>query len=228
VPTAGRGCSSSRRSARPRALDAAATGAPATLRLTRWCCRPVQPIAFSSCAPEPVGGHAFDGRPPSSFSQVRSLARTSWPVSRILSPGPSRGTGGRPSIWACRCRRALATYPQARTGRPRTPAQRHRGGASWSCSGWGLPSHPGHPGCWWSLTPPFHPYPTLACGAVCSLWHFPADHPGLPLATTLPCGVRTFLGDSSESSRSPGQLVRPIILPPWPPRACAWPRLRWG
>jgi len=27
----------------------------------------------------------------------------------------------------------------------------------WSCSGWGLPSQPGRPGCWWSLTPPFHP-----------------------------------------------------------------------
>ena len=29
----------------------------------------------------------------------------------------------------------------------------------WSCSGWGLPSYPGHPGYWWALTPPFHPYP---------------------------------------------------------------------
>jgi hypothetical protein len=29
--------------------------------------------------------------------------------------------------------------------------------------------------------------------AVCSLWHCPAGHPGLPLATTLPCGARTFL-----------------------------------
>jgi hypothetical protein len=26
-----------------------------------------------------------------------------------------------------------------------------------SCSGWGLPSQPGCPNCWWSLTPPFHP-----------------------------------------------------------------------
>jgi hypothetical protein len=25
-------------------------------------------------------------------------------------------------------------------------------------SKWGLPSHPSHLGCWWSLTPPFHPY----------------------------------------------------------------------
>src|SRR5699024_1862273 len=29
--------------------------------------------------------------------------------------------------------------------------------------------------------------------AVCSLWHCPAGHPGLPLATALLCGVRTFL-----------------------------------
>lgn len=37
--------------------------------------------------------------------------------------------------------------------------RRHLPVPSWPCSGWGLPSHPGHPGCWWSLTPPFHPYP---------------------------------------------------------------------
>src|SRR5664279_1638018 len=37
--------------------------------------------------------------------------------------------------------------------------------------------------------------------AVCSLWHCPAAHAGLPLTTTLPCGARTFLG------------VRPTIAP---------------
>ena len=38
---------------------------------------------------------------------------------------------------------------------------------------------------------------TLTAGkpeAVCFLWHFPASHLGWPLATTLPCGARTFLG----------------------------------
>ena len=41
----------------------------------------------------------------------------------------------------------------------------------WSCSERGMPSMPCHHGIWWSLTPPFHPYPAEAgrfafCGAV--------------------------------------------------------------
>jgi hypothetical protein len=54
------------------------------------------------------------------------------------SSGLPAGSGGPPSI-ACA-----------------DPARGRR--SSWPCSGWGLPSHPGHPGCWWALTPPFHPY----------------------------------------------------------------------
>jgi hypothetical protein len=57
------------------------------------------------------------------FSQLGTLARTSRPVSRILFPGASRRSVRRPSISACRRRQARAVYPQARTGRPRTPAQ---------------------------------------------------------------------------------------------------------
>src|SRR5439155_26536824 len=46
--------------------------------------------------------------------------------------------------------------------------------------------------------------------AVCFLWHCPAGHPGLPLATTLPCGARTFLGratgpDATARSTRPSQ-----------------------
>ena len=91
------------------------------------------------------------------------MARTSRPVSRILFPGASRRSVRRPSISACRRRQALAVHPQARAGRPRTPAQSpgSRRATFRPCSRWGLPSHPGHPGCWWSLTPPFHPYPAL-------------------------------------------------------------------
>jgi len=66
---------------------------------------------------------------------------------------------------------------------------------AWPCSGWGLPSRPGHPGRWCALTAPFHPYLCGQCppSAVCFLWHFPAGHPDWPLASTLPCGAPTFL-----------------------------------
>ncbi len=42
---------------------------------------------------------------------------------------------------------------------------------------------------------------TLACArigpsAVCSLLHFPSGFPAWPLASILPCGVRTFLGSA--------------------------------
>src|SRR6185437_11256907 len=46
--------------------------------------------------------------------------------------------------------------------------------------------------------------------AVCFLWHCPAGHPGSALPTTLPSGVRTFLGDpgTPEPTRPPVQLAR--------------------
>jgi hypothetical protein len=139
--------------------------------------------------------------------------RTSRPVSRVLFPAPS--VGRRPSISAYRRRQAHAVHPQARTGRPRAPArtgQANLTGPSRPCSGWGLPSRADHPARWWSLTPPFHPYrPAESCPtspAVCFLWHCPAGHPGLPLATTLPCGARTFLGGAVAPTRPPGRLVR--------------------
>ena len=49
----------------------------------------------------------------------------SWADEPACKPDPVPGlaAGGRSSIWACRRRQALAVYPQARAGRPRTPAQ---------------------------------------------------------------------------------------------------------
>ena len=76
----------------------------------------------------------------------------------------------RPSIYERRCRRPPAAYPGTRAGSPQSCPV-------WPCSGWGLPSRSGHPVRWWSLTPPFHPYPVwtshrgglfsvaLACGS---------------------------------------------------------------
>ena len=87
-------------------------------------------------------------------------------------PDSVRGRASRldpeqPSILAPRCRGTHATYPQTRAGRPlvaeaTSSAQAMRPKPrrpSWSCSRWGLPSRPGRPKRWWSLTPPFHPYP---------------------------------------------------------------------
>ena len=48
--------------------------------------------------------------------------------------------------------------------------------------------------------------------AVCSLWHFPAGHPGLPLTTTLPCGVRTFLGGARKGADATARPTRPSRL----------------
>ena len=59
-----------------------------------------------------------------------------------------------------------SSRPERRVGpnrpaRPRAPRQSRgleRGRSAWPCSGWGLPSQPGRPGCWCALTAPFHPY----------------------------------------------------------------------
>lgn len=41
----------------------------------------------------------------------------------------------------------------------------------------------------WSLTPPFHPYRTLASPAVYSLWHFPSARLETCFPHVLPCGI---------------------------------------
>ena len=49
---------------------------------------------------------------------------------------------------------------------------------------------------------------TRVVGAVCSLWHCPAGHPGWLLATILPFGARTFLGGGCPPTRPSARLVR--------------------
>jgi len=83
----------------------------------------------------------------------------------------------------------------------------------WSCSGWGLPSFPSHPGNWCALTAPFHPYPVrwwqhLSHRAVSFLWHFPSRHRDSALRSTLPCGARTFLPYLRRISK-----IRAIVWP---------------
>ena len=66
------------------------------------------------------------------------------------------------------------------------------------CSTWGLPGRR-------VTTPPVRSYRTVSPlprlrGAVYFLLHWPSGHPASPLASTLPCGVRTFLSDSHRSN----------------------------
>ena len=109
----------------------------------------------------------------------------------------------RPSISACRRRQALAAYPQARAGSPRTPAPASalRRGALLGLAPGGVylatPVARGAGG----LLPHRFTLTDAEAPAVYSLWHCPAGHPGLPLTTTLPCGVRTFLGGRFETRR---------------------------
>ena len=121
------------------------------------------------------------------------LAASRWAVIHLGPPLPAGSSGPPAGIG----RAALERLRRTASGRPgRRPFR--------PCSGWGLPSHTGHPVCGGLLHRRF----TLAGAssedatpAVCSLWHCPAGHPGSPLATTLPCGARTFLGGGSPRRR---------------------------
>ena len=66
------------------------------------------------------------------------------PVGGVLFRPLAGAVGGHPSV-----RPTWGLHPKVRAGQP-SPA--------WPCSGWGLPSRPGHPGRWCALTAPFHPY----------------------------------------------------------------------
>ena len=127
-------------------------------------------------------------------------------------PVPAPRCRWRPSISAGGCPPALAAYPGVwRAGHP-PPAR--------PCSGWGLPSHPGHPGCWCALTAPFHPclcrLPGHRRSVLCGT--DPAGHPDWALPSTLPYGVRTFLGRVPVASprrartRPPGRLTTRSIF----------------
>jgi hypothetical protein len=111
------------------------------------------------------------------------------PVGGILS-SPRRGLGDHPSVrptWGL----PTCVAASGRTGRPcptlgLAPSGVYRAGPVTRAAGALLPHR-------FTLT-----CAVLARGpgppsAVCSLWHFPADRPDWPLASTLPCGVPTFL-----------------------------------
>ncbi|SCG45755.1 hypothetical protein GA0070213_103159 [Micromonospora humi] len=73
----------------------------------------------------------------------------------------------------------------------------------------GFTEPPRSPGVLVGSYPTVSPLPSRDGPAVCFLWHCPAGHPGLPLATTLPCGVRTFLGGGPEPADATARSTRP-------------------
>jgi hypothetical protein len=138
---------------------------------------------------------------------AQGSAGGSRPVSRLLCPGRTRG-GGHPSGTGVAAGLVRSTRGLGRASlRGRVAAA----GASpiRPCSGWGLPSRP--------VTRPLvrsyrtvSPLPVRSRGpAVCSLWHFPAGRPDWPLASTLPCGGRTFLDPGEPGPRPPSRLPLP-------------------
>ena len=79
----------------------------------------------------------------------------------------------------------------------------------WSCSGWGLPSFPGHPGNWCALTAPFHPYPArwgyphptgryLFCGTFLRVTATPCYGAPCPLKLGLSSCITDHVEDASD------------------------------
>src|SRR3712207_3228998 len=111
------------------------------------------------------------------------------------SSGPPAGSGGQPSNACAGRRRAAVPLDLAPGGVYRaTPVTR----------------------CAVVSYTAVSPLPVHAL-AVCSLWHCPAGHPGSLLATTLPCGARTFLGDGVSPADATAQPSRPSYLPAYRP-----------
>ena len=148
--------------------------------------------------------------------------RTSRPVSRILCP--SAKGGRRPSIWAHRHRVPQAVHPRTRASSPSvhyctSSAQPHRRAVRPSTllrAGFTQP--PQSPGVLVRSYRTVSPLPRSKAWRSVFCGTYPAGHPGLPLATTLLCGVRTFLGKRAchQSAMVPvprpsGRLVRPPV-----------------
>jgi len=159
-----------------------------------------------------------DGGPGSrAVPVVQGLLGVSRPVGRVLCP---RLRGATVIHLGLPLPAASCGLPASiGRSRPQTLAQGTMWFPSWPCSGWGLPSRRSHLRRWWSLTPPFHPYPRAGAGAVCFLWHYPAGHPGSALPTTLPCGARTFLTGARPRRDRPADSPTAQDTLLWPPHS---------
>ena len=152
----------------------------------RW--RPSIPTPTSPCAGQPGG-------------------RGSRPVSRLLCPGRTS------RVAAIHLGPAL---PPASSGPPGDSAGPASAAASprpvrplFDLAPGGVYRADRSPGRWCALTAPFHPCRPASRAAVCSLWHCPAGRPDWRLASTLPCGGRTFLDPGGPGPRPPSRLPLP-------------------
>jgi hypothetical protein len=116
---------------------------------------------------------------------------------------PEVPRGWRPSIWDRRCRRPRAAHQGTRPGQPPRPAAAGRYAPNVALLRVGFAKPAGHPAAGARLPHRFtlatRPLPGRS--AVCSLWHCPAGRPDWRLASTLPCGGRTFLDPGSPRDR---------------------------
>ena len=115
---------------------------------------------------------------------------------------------------------ARAAYPLASGEQPSNVNATFR--SSWPCSRWSLPSHPTHAGCWWSLTPPFHPYlgsprRSIFCGT-CP-WVAPGG------CYPPPCSVESGLSSDFSAAARPTH-PHPVYLVPNPGWVCRSARAR--
>jgi hypothetical protein len=147
-------------------------------------------------------------------SHHRPLGRVHEPCPRVPHGIPMGGHPSRPAV-AGRLQRSTRRH---RAGSPRTPAQDDVAAVPLDLAPGGVYRAAPVTRCAGGL---LHHRFTLTSGeplAVCSLWHCPAGHPGSPLATTLPCGARTFLGDGVspvDATARPGSVHGRLAASRW-------------
>ena len=142
---------------------------------------------------------------------------------------------------AARCRAAPATDSRSIRRGPRLRGCPRDPGLVLLQVGFAMPPSSPRERC--ALTAPFHPCLRPKPAAVYFLLHCPSSHLDWPLASTLPCGARTFLDESLSASprsptptsaearavypaspRTPGENLRPVRLSPSAiSRGMKWP-----
>ncbi len=183
----------------------------------RHACRGEQPGCVDDVEAPPGGlvshrGAELHNRIAGEEPRGVGVGRTSRPVRRVLWPGHLAALPRSATIPLGLPSPAGSSGPPAGSGGPPSNACAGRSLSRPTLSTLlrvGFTEPPGSPRALvvsYTTVSPLPPRRTAT--AVCFLWHCPAGHPGLPLATTLPCGARTFLGRGLPRTRSPGRLVR--------------------